>query len=82
MRGEAEIEKILGKIDEEPVLGKNVNFDKMPEFQRLKKTQFTINQMIGDTFREGYGIDGVTLDNIEMVYDPLVSGIGSLHKRK
>ena len=54
----------------------------MPEFQRLKKTQFTINEMIGDTFREGYGIDGVTLDNIEMVFDPLVSGVGSLHKRK
>ena len=33
-------------------------------------------------FREGYGIDGVTIDNMDMVYDPLVSGIGSLSRRK
>ena len=38
--------------------------------------------MIGDIFRDGHGIDGITLDNLEMIYDPLVSGVGSVFKRK
>ena len=36
--------------------------------------------MIGDIFRDGHGIDGITLDDLEMIYDPIVSGIGSVLK--
>ena len=64
------------------MLGKSANLDETLEFQRLRKTQFTLNEIVADMFREGYGIDGVTIDNMDMVYDPLVSGIGSLSRRK
>ena len=79
---QAELESILNQVNKDSVLGKSANLDETPEFQRLRKTQFTLNEIVGDMFREGYGIDGVTIDNMDMVYDPLVSGIGSLSRRK
>ena len=38
--------------------------------------------MVGDIFRDGHGIDGINLDNLETVYDPIVSGVGSVFNRK
>ena len=51
-----------------------------PVIQRFEKTSTILNQSIGDIFREGYGIDGITYDNVEEVYNPLRTGFGSLYE--
>lgn len=48
--------------------------------QRFQKTSLVLNELIGNMFRENYGIDGITYDNIEDVYNPLLTGFGSLHQ--
>ena len=83
MTGFDELEAILAQVDNEPALyDRYSKIGNLPEFDRLKKTSFTMNEMIGDMFRNGYGLNGITYNNIEQVYNPLVSGVGSLHKQK
>ena len=83
MSGFNELEAILEQIDNEPALyDRNSKIGNLPEFERLKKTSFTMNEMIGDMFRNVYGLNGITYNNIEQVYNPLVSGVGSLNKQK
>jgi hypothetical protein len=45
---------------------------------RLKKTQEAINQEASRAVLERFGIKGVTLDNIEQVYNPVNTGIASM----
>ena len=79
MSGFDEIEAILNQVDEEPlVYDDHSKIGKLPEFERLKKTSFTMNEMIGQLFRDRHGLNGITFNNIEQVYNPLVSGVASL----
>lgn len=50
-----------------------------PAIQRFKKTSSVLNELIGSIFREGLAIEGIDYDNIEQVYNPLITGLGSLH---
>lgn len=50
-----------------------------PAIQRFQKTSSVLNELIGQIFREGFAIEGINYDNIEQVYNPLLTGLGSLH---
>ena len=41
-----------------------------------------MNEMVGEVFRNRHGINGISVNNVEQVYNPLVSGVGSLSKQK
>jgi hypothetical protein len=81
MSGFDEMEAILAQLDaEKGPHADEARIGSMPEFDRLKKTSFTMNEMIGQHFRETHGLNGITFNNMEQVYNPLVSGIGSIQK--
>lgn len=51
---------------------------KFGTFEKLKKTSAAINQQMTSSFLNIYGIDGITFANLEQVYSPTVSGMGSM----
>lgn len=54
--------------------------DSFGSFEKLKKTSAFIDESIHGSFLRLYGIDGINFANMEEVYNPLVSGLGSMHK--
>ena len=76
MSGFDELEAILAQLD--AGTGAGAGIGDLPELDRLKKTSFTLNEMIGMHFREAHGLTGISFDNMEQIYNPLVSGIASL----
>ena len=44
----------------------------------LQLTSTGINSLIQNHFEEHYGIEGITYDNIEQVYNPKISGISTV----
>ena len=54
--------------------------DYIGSVEKLKKTSKFIDESIRSSFLRLYGIDGITFANMEEVYNPVVSGIGSMHK--
>lgn len=57
---------------------KNAKITNNLVIQRLKKTFTILNDHITNFFIQGFGIDGITYENIEEVYNPLRTGLGSL----
>lgn len=47
-------------------------------FGRLNKTHVALNEKMEQIFFEQYGIKGITIDNIEDVYDSRVTGLGDM----
>ena len=47
-------------------------------FNKLRKTQLALNEETRSIILSRYGIQGVQLDNIEQVFNPAFSGIGSM----
>ena len=41
-----------------------------------------MNEMVGEIFRNRFGLNGITANNIEQVYNPIICGVGSLIKQK
>lgn len=53
-----------------------------PTYEKLMKTQTVMNEATQQIFLKRYGIAGVTLDEMEQVYNPIVSGIGSMQETR
>ena len=49
-------------------------------FEKLKKTSAVMDESITNAFIRAYGIDGINFSNMEQVYAPAVSGLGSMEK--
>lgn len=47
-------------------------------FEKLKKTTAVLDQAIEDSFLKRFGIEGVSFSNLEQVYSPAISGMGSM----
>jgi hypothetical protein len=45
---------------------------------RLQKTQVALNEEASRAIMERFGFKGISLDNIEDVFNPSVSGIGNM----
>jgi len=54
--------------------------DSLGSIEKLKKTSAFIDESIRGSFLRLYGIDGINFANMEEVYNPLMSGLGSMHK--
>jgi hypothetical protein len=52
--------------------------DSYGTFEKLKKTSAYIDNAISDSFLSRFGFDGVTFANMEQVYSPGISGMGSM----
>ena len=44
----------------------------------LRKAAVSVNELAGQIIRESTGIENVTWDNMEQVYNPINSGVSSL----
>lgn len=66
----------IAKIDEDPSLSYSKASPGLAS--DLKITSTGINDLIENHFEEHYGIEGITYDNIEQVYNPKISGIQTL----
>lgn len=53
---------------------------KIGSFEKLKKTSAMMDESITNMFLQVYGIDGIRFANMEQVYSPIVSGMGSMAK--
>lgn len=51
---------------------------KVSTFDRLRKTQTALNEEAAQIVLDRFGVKGVSLDNLEQVYNPLVSGFGTM----
>lgn len=72
--------KMINEFDEG-----NSNFDlhmngSVGSFEKLKKTSTMMDQQITNMFLKIYGIDRIRFANMEQVYSPIVSGMGSMAK--
>jgi len=54
----------------------------MESFNKLKKTTAFLDQAIETSFLTRFGIPGIQYATLEQVYDPTVSGFGSLHQAR
>ena len=50
----------------------------MGTFEKLKKSSAYIDEKISQSFMMRFGFDGITFENMEQVYSPLVSGKGDM----
>ena len=77
----SEFSEVIQLIDEDSTLFENAEkVSANPVIQRFEKTSKLLDELVGQAFRENFGIEGVSYENIEDVYDPLLSGFGSLHQ--
>ena len=67
-----ELQAIIGEMDT------SFNLKDDAVFTRLEKTSSAINELVGKIFRERYGINGLSYDNIEQVFNPMNSGIPTM----
>ena len=51
-------------------------------FEKLKKTTAYIDQLIENAFLTRFGIKGINYANLEQVYNPLVSGFGTMQEAR
>lgn len=56
----------------------SVDLAQVSTFDRLRKTQTALNEEAAQVVLDRFGIKGVTLDNLEQVYNPLISGFGTM----
>lgn len=73
----AEFFKIVEEIDSQHFEGLQL-LTQVSTIDRLQKTQLALNEEASRAILERFGFKGVTLDNIEDVFNPSVSGIGSM----
>ena len=51
-------------------------------FSKFKRTSGIIDAMFEKTFFSQYGIQGIKYGNLEQVYDPMMTGIGSMFETR
>lgn len=67
---------LIAQIDDDPSLSYSKAAPGM--CSDLQLTSTGINSLIQNHFEEHYGIEGITYDNIEQVYNPKISGISTI----
>jgi hypothetical protein len=73
----AEFFKIVEEIDRQQFEGLQL-LTQVSTIDRLQKTQLALNEEASRAIMERFGFKGISLDNIEDVFNPSVSGIGSM----
>jgi hypothetical protein len=73
----AEFFKIVEEIDSKQFDGLQL-LTQVSTIDRLQKTQMALNEEASRAIMERFGFKGISLDNIEDVFNPAVSGIGNL----
>lgn len=77
----SEFTEVIKLVDEDLTLINNENkVGSNPIIQRFEKTAKLLDELVCQAFRKNFGIDGISYENIEDVYDPLHTGFGSLQK--
>jgi len=51
-------------------------------FEKLKKTAGYVDLQLEEMFQRRFGISNITFDTLESVYDPAISGIGSMEETR
>ena len=70
--------RILNEMNETHDGGESFSGD-ISTFDRLKKTALALNANAEKAIFERFGVKGIQLDNVEQLYNPMVSGLGSIH---
>ena len=50
----------------------------MGTFEKLKKSSAYIDEKISQSFMTRFGFEGITFENMEQVYSPLIAGMGDM----
>lgn len=73
----AEFFRVVQEIDSQHIEGVQP-LTQVAIINRLQKTQLALNEESSRTMMERFGFKGISLDNIEDVFNPTFSGIGSM----
>ena len=83
MRDFGEFNKLIDYLDEDQqsarLLPKLGDYE---DFKLTKNAALTVNELAAQIVRESTGIQDVTMDNIEQLYNPIYSGYGSLASQR
>ena len=77
-----ELLQMIKEIDTISSDDKIANLSEYSVFDRFKKTSLALNEEARASIIERFGITGVSLDNIEQLYNPIHSGFGSIHETR
>jgi hypothetical protein len=79
MNNSQEFIKILNDLDNIPLLlGDQIKMNNYIELDQLMKTTLALNEETKKIIIDRYGFQGIQLDNLEDIYNPLITGIGSM----
>lgn len=56
----------------------DLKIGEMGTFEKLKKSSAYIDEKISQSFMMRFGFDGITFENMEQVYSPLIAGKGDM----
>lgn len=56
----------------------DLKIGEMGTFEKLKKSSAYIDEKISQSFMTRFGFEGITFENMEQVYSPLIAGMGDM----
>lgn len=79
MSNHKELDSILGHLDADPAMvNEHGKFSDLWFFDRFRKVAGSIDNMVGKIVNDDLGHSGVSWRNLEQIYNPLISGVGSI----
>jgi hypothetical protein len=76
-----ELFSILNELDGSKFVS-HVQLGTISTFDKLRKTTTALNELTSSIFLDRFGLAGITLDRLDQVYNPMVTGYGSLEETR